>query len=143
MHYFGQAFMGAYLFLIVLLSLYGIHRYWILYLYFRYYKWAKPYVLPAPQNPLPRVTVQLPIYNERYVVERLIDAICGLNYPGDRLEIQVLDDSTDDTEAITRAKVKAMQVRGFNIVHIRRSERMGFKAGALAAGLSKASGMFL
>lgn len=142
-HYFGLGFMGVYLFLIVLLSLYGIHRYWILYLYFRYYKWAKPYRVPAQQNPLPRVTVQLPVYNERYVVERLIDAVCRLDYPGDRLEIQVLDDSTDDTEAMTRGKVKSMQERGFNIVHIRRSRRTGFKAGALAVGLSKASGSFL
>ena len=67
-HYFGLAFMGVYLFLIVLLSLYGIHRYWILYLYFRYYKWAKPYVLPAQQNPLPLVTVQLPVLQR---------ALCG------------------------------------------------------------------
>ena len=77
------------------------------------------------------------------MVERLIDAICRLNYPRQRLEIQVLDDSTDDTETIARTKVEAMQARGFNIVHIRRSERTGFKAGALAVGLSKASGELL
>src|SRR5262245_26504835 len=96
----GQGFMGVYLFLIVLLTLYGVHRYWILFLYFRYYKWAKlapPLELPAP---LPRVTVQLPVYNERYVVERLIDSVCRLHYPRELLEIQVLDDSTDDTVAI-------------------------------------------
>src|ERR1041384_4632665 len=95
----GHAVMGAYLALIVLLSFYGIHRYWILYLYYRYYKWAKPIPIPAIPDPLPTVTVQLPVYNERYVVARLIDAVCRLDYPRDRLEIQVLDDSTDDTTA--------------------------------------------
>src|SRR5664279_3278631 len=93
----SHLFMLVYLSLIVLLSFYGIHRYWILYLYFRYYKWARPVSVPALPEMLPMVTVQLPVYNERYVVERLIDAVCRLDYPQDRLEIQVLDDSTDDT----------------------------------------------
>src|SRR5580704_12973568 len=101
----SQIFMGVYLSLIVMLSLYGIHRYWILYLYFRHYKWAKPLVVPALPSELPKVTVQLPIYNERYVVERLIDAVCRLDYPRDRLEIQVLDDSTDDSRHIAEARV--------------------------------------
>src|SRR5882672_1563817 len=107
--------MAAYLVLIVLLSLYGIHRYWILYLYFRYYKWAKPMVVPALPHRLPVVTVQLPIYNERYVVERLIDAVCRLDYPRERLEIQVLDDSTDDTSDIVHAVVDRYKAQGFLI----------------------------
>src|SRR3954467_6940332 len=92
-------FTVIYLCLIFVLSLYGLHRCWILYLYFRHYKWAPPMAVPPDPNPWPVVTVQLPVYNERYVVERLIDGVCALDYPRDRLEIQVLDDSTDDTGA--------------------------------------------
>jgi len=142
-HFLASAFMGVYLFLIVLLSLYGIHRYWILYLYFRYYKWAKPYRLPALPNPLPPVTIQLPIYNERYVVERLMDAVVRLDYPKDLLEIQLLDDSTDDTLQIVKDKVDRLRGQGFDIVHLRRHRRTGFKAGALAMGLSHSRGRFL
>jgi cellulose synthase/poly-beta-1,6-N-acetylglucosamine synthase-like glycosyltransferase len=86
----SRLFMAAYLTLIVLLSLYGIHRYWILYLYYRYYKWAKPTPVPALPDPLPIVTVQLPVFNERYVVERLVEAVCRMDYPKERLEVQVL-----------------------------------------------------
>src|SRR5882724_10795920 len=112
--------MAAYLFLIVLLSFYGLHRYWILYLYFRYYKWAPPVSLPEMPAARPRVTVQLPVYNERYVVERLIDTVCAFDYPRDRLEIQVLDDSTDDTAQIAQARVSRWKQEGFFITHVRR-----------------------
>jgi cellulose synthase/poly-beta-1,6-N-acetylglucosamine synthase-like glycosyltransferase len=139
----SQIFMGVYLALIVMLSLYGIHRYWILYLYFRYYKWADPMPLPPMPDPLPRVTVQLPVFNERYVVERLIDSVCRLDYPRERLEIQVLDDSTDDTDVIVARKVGEMRAAGYLVTHIRRGDRTGFKAGALAAGLAQASGEFI
>jgi cellulose synthase/poly-beta-1,6-N-acetylglucosamine synthase-like glycosyltransferase len=135
--------MAAYLTLIVLLSFYGIHRYWILYLYFRYYKWAKPAVVMPLPEPLPMVTVQLPVYNERYVVERLIDAVCRLDYPKDRLEIQVLDDSTDDTCQIVKTHLQELKRQGFFIEHIRRADRTGYKAGALAEGLLRARGEFL
>jgi cellulose synthase/poly-beta-1,6-N-acetylglucosamine synthase-like glycosyltransferase len=91
----------------------------------------------------PQVTVQLPVYNERYVVERLIDAVCGLDYPSDRLEIQVLDDSTDDTAALLREKVRRMRSRGVNIRRLHRAHREGFKAGALGAGLACAAGEFI
>src|ERR1700759_1549197 len=104
-HLVSDIFMGIYLFLIALLSLYGLHRYWILYLYFRYYKWAKPIGCPAMPDETPHVTVQIPLYNERYVAERLIDSICALDYPRKRLEIQVLDDSTDMTRDIVTEKV--------------------------------------
>ena len=92
---------------------------------------------------LPPVTVQLPLYNERYVVERLIDAVAALNYPLDKLEIQVLDDSTDDSIELSRQKVAACQQRGINIRLIQRPERVGFKAGALAYGLDRAQGEFV
>jgi cellulose synthase/poly-beta-1,6-N-acetylglucosamine synthase-like glycosyltransferase len=91
----------------------------------------------------PRVTIQLPIYNERYVVERLIDAVCRIDYPKDLLEIQVLDDSTDDTVEIAKAVVAKMKVRGFDIVYLHRTNRIGFKAGALKEGLKSAKGEFI
>jgi cellulose synthase/poly-beta-1,6-N-acetylglucosamine synthase-like glycosyltransferase len=92
---------------------------------------------------LPRVTVQLPVYNELYVVERLIDAVVLLNYPKDKLDIQVLDDSTDETVAIIAQKIAHYKELGFDIEHIQRPERKGFKAGALAYGLTIAKGKLL
>lgn len=92
---------------------------------------------------MPMVTVQLPIYNELYVVERLIDSVSRFNYPIDKLEIQVLDDSTDKTSGLIEAKVKELGKKGYNIVHIRRADRTGFKAGALQYGLENAKGEFL
>lgn len=91
----------------------------------------------------PRVTVQLPIYNEWYVAERLLDACAALDYPRDLLEIQALDDSTDDTAALIAQKVKCLQAAGIDIVHIHRANRDGFKAGALAGGLAVAKGEFI
>lgn len=91
----------------------------------------------------PQVTVQLPIFNEKYVVERLIDAVCKLDYPLDRLEIQVLDDSNDETVSAISEKVQYFQNQGINIQHIRRPERSGFKAGALQYGLEKTNSEFI
>lgn len=91
----------------------------------------------------PRVTVQLPVYNERYVVQRLIDAAMALDYPHDRIEIQVLDDSTDDTTHMIAEAVDKYQSLGRDIKHVRRSDRSGFKAGALAGGLTTCSGEFV
>lgn len=91
---------------------------------------------------LPRVTVQLPIYNERYVVGRLIKAVVALDYPRDRLEIQLLDDSTDDSVEIVKRLVNRYQNQDIPIVHLRRSNRHGFKAGALKEGMEKANGEF-
>src|SRR5688572_15178303 len=102
-------FMALYAGLLTILACYGIHRYWILYLYYRHYKWKRPLAIPHLPSPLPMVTVQLPVYNERYVVERLLDAAVALDYPADRLEIQVLDDSTDDTSTIVRTKAEALR----------------------------------
>ena len=135
--------LAAYLSLIILLSFYGFHRYWILYLYFRYYKWAKPAPVPTLPINLPRVTIQLPVFNERYVVERLIEAASRLDYPKELLEIQVLDDSTDDTTGIVHERVAALRQAGFLIEHLRRLNRTGFKAGALAEGLERARGEYL
>lgn len=92
---------------------------------------------------LPRVTVQLPVYNERYVVERLIDRVAELDYPKEKLEIQVLDDSSDETVDLVAKKVTYYQSQGVDILHIRRENRSGFKAGALAEGLKEAKGEFI
>lgn len=96
-----------------------------------------------PPSQLPVVTVQLPVYNELYVVERLIDAVALLNYPTDKLEIQVLDDSTDETVSIIADRIAHYQRQGVPIEHVRRPERTGFKAGALAYGLTFAKGEFV
>lgn len=88
----------------------------------------------------PKVTIQLPIFNERYVVERLIESVCHFDYPRALLEIQVLDDSTDDTHDIAKEMVAQMKQRGFQIVYIHRKDRTGFKAGALKEGLKTAKG---
>ncbi|MBE0672429.1 MAG: glycosyltransferase [Anaerolineales bacterium] len=92
---------------------------------------------------LPRVTVQLPIYNEWYVAERLIEASAALDYPHELLEIQVLDDSIDDTVSLIAEKVKQVRSKGIDVVHIHREDREGFKAGALANGLEKSNGEYL
>ena len=93
--------------------------------------------------PLPVITVQLPIYNERHVVERLIDAAAALDWPRDRLQVQVLDDSDDETSALARACVEMHRRRGIEIEWVRRPDRAGYKAGALAVGLTRARGEFV
>ncbi len=95
----------------------------------------------SPSYPL--VTVQLPVYNERYVIKRLIDTVAQFNWPKQKLEIQILDDSTDDTSAIIASKVNLLQQQGFQIEHIQRNSRAGYKAGALQFGLKKAKGKFI
>ena len=130
--------LAAYYATLLLLSIYGAHRSWLLRVYYRH---GPPRERPRrPPAPLPRVTVQLPIYNERYVVERLIRAACALDYPPDLLEIQVLDDSTDDTSLLAADTVEAMRRLGHDVAHLRRGGREGFKAGALTCGLERARG---
>ncbi|MFK7970636.1 MAG: glycosyltransferase [Bacteroidia bacterium] len=94
-------------------------------------------------NDVPFVTIQLPIYNERYVVERLLDACAAQDYPKDKFEIQLLDDSNDETLEIAAAKVAELTAQGYLVEHVRRPERTGFKAGALAYGLDFAKGDFV
>ncbi|WP_440120528.1 cellulose synthase family protein [Tenacibaculum sp. Ill] len=94
-------------------------------------------------NKVPYVTIQLPVYNELYVMERLLNNIAKLDYPQERLEIQVLDDSTDESVESTAAQIKELQKTGLDIQHIRRENRQGFKAGALKEGLKTAKGEFI
>ncbi len=91
----------------------------------------------------PFVTIQLPVFNEKYVVERLIDSVSKIDYPMDKLEIQVLDDSTDETVEMAGAKVERYKKQGIHIEHVRRPERKGFKAGALQYGMERARGEFI
>jgi cellulose synthase/poly-beta-1,6-N-acetylglucosamine synthase-like glycosyltransferase len=130
-----------YFFVLSILAIYGWHRYYLVYLYMKH-KANVPPPLPPPQT-LPRVTVQLPIFNEMYVADRLIDAVCELDYPQDLLEIQVLDDSTDETTEIAELAVRRHAARGFDIRYLHRVDRRGYKAGALDAGLKEASGKYI
>ncbi|MBU2047337.1 MAG: glycosyltransferase family 2 protein, partial [Bacteroidetes bacterium] len=114
------------------------------YLIFSYLKSKrKEDVVPVLPLDIPKVTIQLPLYNELYVVERLINSVCELNYPKSKLEIQVLDDSNDDSLILTREIIHQKQAEGFDIVHITRDKNIGFKAGALQFGLEKAKGEFV
>ncbi|HJT81028.1 MAG TPA: cellulose synthase family protein [Chthoniobacterales bacterium] len=123
------------------LSAYGIHRYFIIYLFL---KNRNRVPKPAGQfEKLPKVTMQLPIFNEVYVVERLLRAVSEMDYPRELLQIQVLDDSTDDTREITSSCAAELRGRGFNVSLIHRMDRAGFKAGALAVGLEAAEGEFV
>lgn len=103
----------------------------------------EPPAAPPPPEEWPHVTVQLPIYNELYVAERLIEAASRLDYPADRLEIQVLDDSTDETVEVVRGAVETARRKGTHILHVHRGNRQGYKAGALAAGMDTATGEFI
>src|SRR5688572_20925681 len=131
----------TYFFVLSILAIYGWHRYYLVYLYMKY-KDRVPVDPPAPDQ-WPVVTVQLPIYNEMYVADRLIEAICRLDYPQDLLQIQVLDDSTDETCAISQLAVRRHQAQGFDISYLHRADRVGYKAGALEAGLLAARGEFV
>ena len=133
--------LATYFFVLVILAVYGWHRYYLVYQYMRN-KDRGP-ATPALPEPLPAVTVQLPIYNEMYVADRLIDAVCQIEYPRELLEIQVLDDSTDETTSVAERAVRRNAANGINITYIHRTDRTGYKAGALEAGLRVAKGEFV
>jgi cellulose synthase/poly-beta-1,6-N-acetylglucosamine synthase-like glycosyltransferase len=131
---------------LLLLFLYNLGQLSLIITYLRTKRKRQANSLPPdtiPWRELPPVTVQLPVYNELYVAERLIDSVAKLRYPLDRLEIQVLDDSTDETVDIIARRVNYYRQRGINIQHIRRPERTGFKAGALAYGLTLSQAPFV
>jgi cellulose synthase/poly-beta-1,6-N-acetylglucosamine synthase-like glycosyltransferase len=131
----------SYFFVLIILAVYGWHRYYLVYLYLRN-RDKEPKAGP-PLSPLPAVTVQLPLYNEMYVADRLIESVCRLEYPRELLEIQVLDDSTDETQNIAEAAVRRLIAEGFDIKYLHRTDRRGYKAGALEAGLQHARGRFV
>jgi cellulose synthase/poly-beta-1,6-N-acetylglucosamine synthase-like glycosyltransferase len=132
---------ASYLFVLLLLAVYGFHRSHLVYLYFKHRD-----KLPVARGHFetePVVTVQLPLFNEMYVVERLLDAVADIRWPREKLEIQVLDDSTDETVEIAMRKVEELRARGLDVKYIHRTVRTGFKAGALENGLAEARGEFI
>lgn len=133
--------LALYCAIVAFLSLFGFHRWHNLRLYLRHRH--DPITPLGHFDDLPGVTVQLPIYNEFHVVERLIDAVGRLDYPQDRLQIQVLDDSTDETTGRARAAVERLRATGVDIDYIHRESRHGFKAGALEHGLISARHEFI
>jgi len=139
---FDLALLIPYFIVLVILAAYGAHRYWMVYLYYKYKK--NKTTEPAGHfYDLPRITVQLPIFNEQYVVDRLLDAVCRLDYPKEKLDIQLLDDSTDETVEVARILVDRYVALGHPVTYIHRENRQGFKAGALEAGLKTAKGEFI
>jgi cellulose synthase/poly-beta-1,6-N-acetylglucosamine synthase-like glycosyltransferase len=136
-----QAVLIGYFFSLSILFLFGLHGFVMMYYHRKY----------GHKNPEPDinfkegaiVTIQLPLYNEMYVAERLIKSVCEIDYPKDKMEIQVLDDSTDETTSIVAKAVEEKKKEGFDILHIRRGTREGFKAGALKEGMKIAKGEYI
>jgi cellulose synthase/poly-beta-1,6-N-acetylglucosamine synthase-like glycosyltransferase len=132
--------LASYFFVLVILAVYGWHRYYLVFLYMKN-KDRQP--VPAGLDLLPTVTIQLPIYNEMYVADRLIDEVCKLDYPRELLEIQVLDDSSDETRTVAEQAVRRNALQGIDITYIHRTDRLGYKAGALDAGMKQARGEYI
>jgi cellulose synthase/poly-beta-1,6-N-acetylglucosamine synthase-like glycosyltransferase len=133
--------LASYFFVLVILAVYGWHRYYLVYLYLKH---KDEHPLPDAQfGTLPHVTIQLPLYNEMYVVDRLVEAVCRIDYPRELLEIQVLDDSTDETTEIAELAVRRFAAQGLDIKYIHRTDRAGYKAGALDEALRLAKGRFI
>lgn len=130
----------AYIFSLTILLFFGSHGFIMIYYHQKY---RRKKLKQRETFTEEMVTIQLPIYNEVYVVERLINSVCQIDYPKDKMEIQVLDDSTDETVDVVAQLVKQKQEEGFNIKHIRRLNREGFKAGALKEGLKTAKGKYI
>jgi cellulose synthase/poly-beta-1,6-N-acetylglucosamine synthase-like glycosyltransferase len=138
---FDLSILIPYFTILIILSIYGIHRYFLTYLYLKNKRKAPK---PAGQfSTLPRVTIQLPIFNERYVVERLLEAVTHIDYPRALLEIQLLDDSTDETRFLASRLVSEYARAGYPVSYHHRDNREGYKAGALAEGLKGSSGEFI
>lgn len=143
---FGYLMLLIYFIAMSGVTVYALLQFHLLYLYKKYHKdnpkiQYKKYEADSPEAPF--VTVQLPMYNEMYVAERIIDYVAAQEYPKDRFEIHVLDDSTDETVGIVANKVAELKAQGFNIEHIHRVNRQGYKAGALQEAMPKANGDFI
>jgi cellulose synthase/poly-beta-1,6-N-acetylglucosamine synthase-like glycosyltransferase len=141
-NFFDLAMMIPYFIVLFVLALYGMHRYWLVYDYYKYSR-NVPGPTPEVKGAWPRVTVQLPIFNERYVIERLVEAVSRFDYPRELLDVQVLDDSTDETRQVASDVVDRFAAQGLDITYIHRSNRSGYKAGALENGLKTSRGEFV
>jgi cellulose synthase/poly-beta-1,6-N-acetylglucosamine synthase-like glycosyltransferase len=135
----SNVILNTYLFVLIFVALFSFETVYLAYKYWQNRKKRKN-IDNYDRSFQPQVTVQLPIYNEFYVAKRLINAVCNLDYPKDKLEIQVLDDSTDKTTLTCKERVKYFQAQGFDIKYVHRTERLGYKAGALKEGLTYARG---
>src|SRR5499427_4513067 len=140
---FDWAVIILYFTILALLAILGAYRVRMVYQFWRYRN-----VKPQPkrrfaESELPRITIQLPLFNEMYVVDRLLESVTKIDYPRRLLEIQVLDDSTDETVKIAEAAVEKHRLQGFDIQYIHRNDRTGFKAGALENGMKAAKGQFV
>ncbi len=140
--WFDWSLLVPYFLTLGILSFYGLHRYHVIRTYYKY-RDKLPKEAPTRFAELPRVTIQLPLYNERFVVERLIEETVKVRYPKELLQIQVLDDSTDETHPFTKALVERYQEMGYPIEYHHRTNRAGYKAGALQEGLATATGEFV
>src|SRR5437870_9157125 len=128
---------------LVAVAVYGFHRYVLVFLYLKHRNHGYQPKATFPAGQLPKVTIQLPMYNEDTVAERVIRATCHIDYPLDKLEIQVLDDSTDHSADIARKACEEWAAKGYPIKYLHRDNRAGYKAGALAEGLKQASGDYI
>ena len=137
------AILFGYFFVLIILGLYGWHRFFLVREYTKHKDRAAGPVPLVADDRWPMVTVQLPFYNEMYVIERLIDAVAAFDYPQDKLEIQILDDSTDETTGIAELAALRLEARGFMVSYLHRTDRTGYKAGALEKGLEVAKGEFI
>src|ERR687888_40395 len=133
--------LALYFFVLIVLAIYGWHRYYLVWLYIRHRR-NHPKAGP-PLHPMPIVTIQLPLYNELYVADRLIASVCAIDYPRELLEIQVLDDSTDETRSVAELAVRRFAAEGLDIKYFHRTNRRGYKAGALEEGMKVARGEFI
>ncbi len=129
MSLFSSFIVTAHFSLLVILCLFGLHRMSMVLRWFKYRKFTPK--KPINFTDFPKITVQIPLYNEKLVAKRVVDAIVLLEYPADRLQIQIVDDSNDETCEVVAERVKHYQQQGINIEHIQRMKRQGFKAGAL------------
>src|SRR5213594_2424061 len=133
--------LATYFFVLIVLAIYGWHRYYLVYLYMRN-RGKEPKAGP-PLHPMPVVTIQLPLYNEMYVADRLIASVCAIDYPRELLEIQVLDDSIDETRSVAELAIRRFAAEGVDIKYFHRTNRRGYKAGALEEGMKVARGEFI
>lgn len=141
MHWFHALLLGVHFFLLSMLCLFGLHRLSLVVRWFRYRNYQ-----PEQTNiftELPTVTVQIPLYNEQFVAQRVVDAIAAINYPRDKLQLQILDDSTDATSEIIAERIHYYQQQNINIEHVQRVNRTGFKAGALKEAMPNCRGEFI
>jgi cellulose synthase/poly-beta-1,6-N-acetylglucosamine synthase-like glycosyltransferase len=137
----GAAILAVHFFMLLMLSFFGLHRISMVFRWMRYRK-ARP-TIQQKYEELPLVTVQIPLFNEKFVAQRIIDACASFDYPTDKLQIQVVDDSTDNTKELVAQRVEQYQRDGINIEHVHRTNREGFKAGALKDAMASATGEFI